>query len=72
MDLYIVRELVRASKTMRDASNVLWLAKNPAEAAPGDPPLTMDEAQERYVEAIERLKRAEYYAEKALQALDPH
>lgn len=60
-----VDRILKASSSMRDAANTLWLAQNPEEAAHvGKEPLPIEEAEEEHSAAFNELLRAECQLEK--------
>lgn len=62
-----VEELCKAADRMRDAANDLWLADNPDEVpALGKRPMSPEEAQDLHSEAFQGLRRAVYYARRAI------
>lgn len=62
---HVVRDLIDAARAMRDATNQLWLAHHPWDR---DGAMSIEEAQDLHSEAWAHLRRAEYYAQKALDA----
>lgn len=60
------KDLLRASKAYRDATNNLYWAQNPEDFVCPNPP-TVEEATDAQYEAYLALDSAEYYMKKALK-----